>query len=107
MCLGLASCGGGSTPIASQETATELTTPASVSAITTLNLSTLANYAAPVLPAYYDDTVLALDNTPDTNVITNKVATLGWVSRASGGKGGGEPQQPRGKLPKHPSRQRY
>jgi cytochrome c peroxidase len=79
MCLGLASCGGGSTPIASQETATELTTPASVSAITTLNLSALANYAAPVLPAYYDGTVLALDNTPDTNVITNKVATLGRV----------------------------
>jgi cytochrome c peroxidase len=79
MCLGLASCGGGSTSNTNTETTTELITPASVSAITTLNLSALANYAAPVLPAYYDGTVLALDNTPNTNVITNKVATLGRV----------------------------
>ncbi len=78
-CLGLVACGGGSTSNTSAEIANELTTPASVSAITTLNLSALANYAAPVLPAYYDGTVLALDNTPVNNVIDNKVATLGRV----------------------------
>jgi len=78
-CLGLVACGGGSTSNTSAEIANELTTPASVSAITTLNLSALANYAAPVLPAYYDGAVLALDNTPVNNVIDNKVATLGRV----------------------------
>lgn len=78
-CLGLVACGGGSTTNTSAEIANDLTTPASVSAITTLNLSALANYAAPVLPAYYDGAVLALDNTPVNNVIDNKVATLGRV----------------------------
>ena len=44
-----------------------------------LDLNNLANYAAPVLPAYYDATVLGNDNTPSANAVNDKVATLGRV----------------------------
>ena len=76
LCASMIACGGGAS---STSTNTSVTTPAGVSDFTTLNLSTLANYAAPSLPAYYDATVVALDNTPANNAITDKVATLGWV----------------------------
>jgi cytochrome c peroxidase len=77
--LALGGCGGGSsssTVVA--QTPMSLTT-AAVSEYTTLNLNSLANYAAPVLPAYYDDTTTALDNTPNNNAINDKVASLGRV----------------------------
>ena len=76
LCASMIACGGGAS---STSTNTSVTTPAGVSDFTTLNLSTLANYAAPSLPAYYDATVVALDNTPANNAITDKVATLGRV----------------------------
>lgn len=71
----LLACGGGS----SSTTSTTQATPAGIADFTTLNLSTLANYAAPSLPAYYDATVVALDNTPANNATSDKVATLGRV----------------------------
>ena len=74
---GLLGCGGGST---SGSTSTNiLITPAGVSEYTTLSLTSLSNYAAPVLPAYYDITEADLDNTPSNNAINDKVATLGRV----------------------------
>lgn len=76
LCASMIACGGGAS---STSTNTSVTTPAGVSDFTTLNLSTLANYAAPSLPAYYDATVVALDNTPANNATTDKVATLGRV----------------------------
>lgn len=78
-CLGLVSCGGGSSTNTGSQVATSVVTPAGVVEFTTLSLSNLANYAAPVLPAYYDATVAALDNTPANNAISDKVATLGRV----------------------------
>ena len=78
-CLGLVSCGGGSSSNTDSQVATSVVTPAGVVEFTTLSLSNLANYAAPVLPAYYDATVAALDNTPANNAISDKVATLGRV----------------------------
>ncbi len=53
--------------------------PSAVAGALTLNLTSLSNYAAPTLPAYYDATVTALDNTPPANVVNNKTATLGRV----------------------------
>lgn len=66
---------------ASSPTPTPTPTPAptAVQVATTLNLAALANYAAPTLPAYYDNTVAALDNTPANNAVTDRVATLGRV----------------------------
>lgn len=37
------------------------------------------NYANPILPAFYDDAVLATRNTPADNLVTDKGATLGRV----------------------------
>ena len=54
-------------------------TPAGVADFTTLDLGVIANYAAPVLPVYYDATVAAFDNTPTNNAINNRMATLGRV----------------------------
>ena len=45
----------------------------------TLDLAALDNYANPALPAYYDNTVDAIDNTPDNDPVTNTLATLGRV----------------------------
>ena len=75
----LVACGGGSSTTSSTNAANAIATPAGVSAFTTLNFNALANYAAPVLPAYYDATVSVLDNTPANNAISDKVATLGRV----------------------------
>jgi cytochrome c peroxidase len=73
LCLGLSACGGGAS------SASGTTTPTGVTNFTTLDFGALANYANPVLPAYYDATVVALDNTPANNATTDKVATLGRV----------------------------
>ena len=54
-------------------------TPASVAQATTVDFAEVANYAAPKLPAYFDRTVAALDNSPPTNAIDDRVATLGRV----------------------------
>ncbi len=58
------------------------TPPTTISGIvdfTTIDVSRLDNYANPVLPAHYDGTVTALDNTPNNNAISDRVATLGRV----------------------------
>lgn len=68
--LALASCGGGSkSPV----------TPAGVARLTTIDFANVADYANPRLPAYFDATVKALDNSPATNAVNNRVATLGRV----------------------------
>lgn len=50
-----------------------------VTAALTLNLSAPENYANPPLPRHYDATVLARDNTPADNPVTDRGATLGRV----------------------------
>ena len=92
--LMLAACGGSDSTGTAAATATAVvpptapaapaapaapTTPTSVSAILTINFAAPLNYAAPALPAYYDGTVVALDNTPANNAITDRIATLGRV----------------------------
>ncbi|WP_313588412.1 fibronectin type III domain-containing protein, partial [Aquidulcibacter sp.] len=54
-------------------------TPAGVAEFTTIDFSALDNFASPTLPAYYDGTVTADDNTPANNAITNRAASLGRV----------------------------
>lgn len=87
--LTLAGCGDGSsgtstantgivTPTPSPSPTPAPTFPATVAA-TTLDLNSLANYATPTLPAFYDGTVTALDNTPAANAASNRLATLGRV----------------------------
>lgn len=44
-----------------------------------LDLDALDNYANPALPAYYDNTVDAIDNTPNNDPVTDPLATLGRV----------------------------
>lgn len=65
--LGLAGCG--------QPSAT----PAGVAEATTIDFAHVANYAAPALPAYFDETVAALDNSPASNPANDRIATLGRV----------------------------
>ena len=55
------------------------TTPAGVAAATRIDFAHVANYAAPPLPAYFDETVAALDNSPASNPADDRVATLGRV----------------------------
>jgi cytochrome c peroxidase len=52
--------------------------PLSAQNVLTLDLAALADYT-PVLPAYYDATVAALDNAPAGTPTSNAVATLGRV----------------------------
>ena len=66
--LALTACGGGGRD-----------TPAGVSEVTTIDFANVANYAAPALPAYFDRTVTALDNSPAANAVDDRVATLGRV----------------------------
>ncbi len=73
----LLGCGGGSTP--SNTSTNAVINTAGITEYTNLSLTNLSNYAAPVLPAYYDNTVADLDNTPSNNAINDKVATLGRV----------------------------
>lgn len=53
-------------------------TPAGVASFTTIDFATVVSYAS-ALPAYYDNSVAALDNTPAGVVTDDKVATLGRV----------------------------
>ena len=70
--LTLAACEGGK--------GTQLSaTPAGVAEITTIDFSNVANYSAPALPAYFDHTVTALDHSPSSNAVNDRVATLGRV----------------------------
>ena len=68
--LALAACGDG-------DRAAE--TPAGVAEFTTVDFANVANYSAPKLPTYFDETVTALDNSPASNAINDRVATLGRV----------------------------
>lgn len=86
--ISLAGCGGGgsdsptATATATQAITapTVVATPSSVTQALTISFATPANYAAPVLPNYYRDAaVLASDNTPPGDPVTDKVATLGRV----------------------------
>jgi cytochrome c peroxidase len=70
LAVALAACGDG-------DRAAE--TPADVSEFTTIDFADVANYSAPELPAYFDETVAALDNSPKSNAIDDRVATLGRV----------------------------
>lgn len=64
--LALAACGGSATP-------------AGVAERTTIDFADVANYSTPTLPAYFDQTVKALDNSPATNAVNDRVATVGRV----------------------------
>ena len=66
--LALAACGGVKSP-----------TPAGVTEATTIDFDKVANYSAPRLPAYFDRTVAALDNSPASNRGNDRIATLGRV----------------------------
>ncbi|MEP7006278.1 MAG: hypothetical protein ABI810_09860, partial [Sphingomonas bacterium] len=70
--LALAACGGGGSPERS-------VTPAGVAEATTIDFANLAHYSAPKLPAYFDRTVAALDHSPKSNAVNDRVATLGRV----------------------------
>lgn len=70
--LSLAACGSG-------RSAHPPATPAAVTAVTTIDFAHVANYAAPKLPAYFDRTVAALDNSPKRDPVNDRVATLGRV----------------------------
>ncbi len=69
----LVACGGGGSSTAAVTTPTEVTTALNI------DFANPANYAAPVLPAYYDATVAAIDNTPPGDPVNDKIATLGRV----------------------------
>lgn len=91
--LSLAACGGGDSNSAnSPVTANPVTTtPPATNPVTTqtaneivqrflqVDLDELDNYANPALPAYYDDTVAAIDNTPNNDPVDDAIATLGRV----------------------------
>jgi cytochrome c peroxidase len=54
-------------------------TPAGVAEHSTIDFANVANYSAPALPPYFDETVAALDNSPASNAADDRVATLGRV----------------------------
>jgi cytochrome c peroxidase len=54
-------------------------TPAGVAEATTVDFAEVANYSAPTLPAHFDDSVAVLDNSPASNPVDDRVATLGRV----------------------------
>lgn len=72
LALALTACG-------SSRSSQSPATPAAVAQATTIDFARVANYAAPSLPAYFDSTVAALDNTPAANAADDRVATLGRV----------------------------
>lgn len=72
-CLVVAGCGGGTSAN------TQVQTTSAISDFTTLNLTSLANYASPVLPVHYDGNTSDLDNTPGSNRTADRIATLGRV----------------------------
>ena len=55
------------------------TTPAGVAEFTTIDFARVDNYSAPALPAYFDQSVTALDNSPASNPVDDRVGTLGRV----------------------------
>lgn len=69
------------TPTPTPTTATDpaQTANAVIQRFLQLDMANLDNYAAPVLPAYYDDTVTALENTPANDPVNDAIATLGRV----------------------------
>lgn len=69
MTLALTACGGARQPA----------TPQGVAELTTIDFAHVANYSAPALPAYFDRTVAALDHSPASNAVNDRVATLGRV----------------------------
>ena len=69
--LVLAACGGGGSQLPA--------TPAGVAEYTTIDFAKVADYSSPTLPAYFDQTVTALDNSPASNAVNDRVATLGRV----------------------------
>lgn len=69
LALTLFACGGGSGS----------DTPTAVESALNLDVRNPANYAAPALPAYYDASVLAADNTHPTDPLDDRIATLGRV----------------------------
>jgi len=69
--LALAACGGKGAP--------EPVTPRSVAELTTIDFANVPDYSHPKLPAYFDRTVAALDNSPPSNPANNRLATLGRV----------------------------
>ncbi|MEP1421600.1 MAG: cytochrome c peroxidase [Erythrobacter sp.] len=87
----LAACGGGggdaATTTGTGGTTTSTPTPTDTTATANqtvqqfllLDLAALDNYANPVLPAYYDNTVDDIDNTPNDDQVNDALATLGRV----------------------------
>lgn len=65
--------------VAACDGAQRTATPAGVAEFTTIDFAEVDNYAAPPLPPYFDETVAALDNSPETNAVDDRVATLGRV----------------------------
>ena len=91
-CAGLTACGGEDTAALTTASTDGTPTPAPtptptgtaaanaiVQQFLSLDLEALDNYANPALPAYYDNTVAAIDNTPDNDPVDDAVATLGRV----------------------------
>lgn len=70
--LALMACGGGGSDRRSA-------TPTGVAEFTTIDFGKVDNYSTPSLPAYFDRTVTALDNSPASNPVDDRVATLGRV----------------------------
>ncbi|GAA0728945.1 cytochrome-c peroxidase [Sphingomonas japonica] len=54
-------------------------TPDAVAQRTTIDFATVADYSARNLPAYFDETVNALDHSPSSSASNDRVATLGRV----------------------------
>ena len=54
-------------------------TPPGVAGATTIDFANVADYSARRLPAYFDETVAALDNAPPRRAGDDRVATLGRV----------------------------
>jgi cytochrome c peroxidase len=94
LALALAGCGGGgstatstaatgtatvTTSVTSPPLVTTIATPAAVSAVLAVDFNAVPNYSTPTLPAYFDATVTALDNTPASNTANDKIALLGRV----------------------------
>jgi cytochrome c peroxidase len=75
--LALAACGGGGAQDSGSNAAASAT-PAGVAQFTTIDFGNVANYASPTLPAYFDQTVQALDHSRGA-AISDRVATLGRV----------------------------
>jgi len=74
--MGLAGCGGTESLAGGEDQAAQYP---GVTAALNLSLASLPNYARPVYPVHYDAAVLAQDNSPAGNPVTDQGATLGRV----------------------------